>query len=64
MTTDYQFDVDMNAREPLPPPATHPGPQAAGASSDGLPQEPGSVVPGADPATEAWQQPDAGDGQQ
>jgi hypothetical protein len=64
MTADYHFDVDMNVPEPVPPPATHPGPHAAGISSDGLPQAPGSVVPGFDPATETWPGPDAGDGQQ
>jgi len=64
MAADYQFDVDMNAPEPVPPPAKHPGPQAAGGSSDDLPQAPDSVVPGADPAAETWQEPDAGGEQQ
>jgi len=64
MAADYQFDVDMNAPEPVPPPAKHPGPQAAGGSSDDLPQAPDSVVPGADPAAETWPEPDAGGEQQ
>jgi hypothetical protein len=60
---DYQFDVGINAPEPVPPPATYPAPQPTGISSDGVPQESGSVPPGYDPAAETWPQP-GGDEQQ